>query len=83
MKDEAQKVFFSQFRESQRYLEIVEHLKEKNCSLSEVSAKMKMPSGGGLKRYLSNLEMAEIIRCHTPLELSDPSKLKKYSHLKL
>lgn len=66
MLEEASKVFYSQFKETDIYLSIVELLKDKIYSFSEISTKLKLASGGGLKRYLRNLENANIIFAYSP-----------------
>ncbi len=60
--NEIDKVFYSQFRESQNYKKIILCLSKKNMSLSELAASLKIPSGGGFKSYLDNLEKAGFIR---------------------
>lgn len=59
---EFEKVFFSQFKTHQVYLRIVRHLKDKMLTLEELSRLLNMPSGGGLLRYLQQLEESEFIR---------------------
>ncbi len=65
--NEIDKVFFSQFREAQTYRKIVEALSQRNMGLEELSHKLKMKSGGGLKSYLSNLQNAGFIRSYASI----------------
>lgn len=66
--NELDKVFFSQFREAQTYKKIVTTLSKGNFTLSELSDKIKISSGGGLKSYLSNLELSGFIRSYTSMQ---------------
>lgn len=59
--EEADKIFYNQFRETQTYRMIVAALLKEPLFLAGVSQKMKMPSGGGLKQYLDNLKSAGVI----------------------
>jgi hypothetical protein len=47
--------------------------------MAEISSKTKIPSGGGLKQYLDNLERAEMIRSFIPFDRSPSSKFRKYT----
>jgi AAA+ ATPase superfamily predicted ATPase len=76
--NEADKIFYNQFRETKIYIRIVKLLKDQACTFNEVSQKLQMVSGGGLKLYLSNLEQAEIIRSYTSYDMSQTSKFRKY-----
>ena len=76
--NEYEKVFYSQFREHKTYEQIVTFLSSGPRFLKEVSDHLKMPSGGGLKSYLSNLEKALFISSYVPYDKSEKSKLKKY-----
>ena len=78
MTNEIQKIFYSQFKESTLYFDIVKLLKTGNLSLLEISKQLKVKSGGGLKRYLINLENAEIIKSYIPFDKKANSKLCKY-----
>ncbi len=66
--NEYEKIFFSQFKEHLRYEEIVKFISHSPKTLSELAKRLKMPSGGGLKRYLNNLELARFIRAYTPIQ---------------
>jgi len=79
MVDEVKRIFYNQFKEAQTYLAIVTLLKTGLHSMSEISKKLKIASGGGLKRYLENLELADIIRSHIPWNKETSSKTHKYS----
>ena len=78
MINEIKKIFYSQFKESTIYFDIVKLLKSGPLALSEICTRLKIKSGGGLKRYLTNLENAEIIRSHVPFNRKANSRLKKY-----
>lgn len=58
---EFERIFYSQFREHRTYLAIISLMNDKLCSLDDIARKLKMPSGGGLRRYLSTLEDADFI----------------------
>ncbi len=79
MLKEVERIFYSQFREPRTYLKIINLLKNGIFSLSEISSKTKIPSGGGLMQYLKNLERAEMIRSYVPFDRSGNSKFKKYT----
>ena len=79
MLDEVERIFYSQFREPRTYLKIINLLKGGIFSMSEISSKTKIPSGGGLKQYLINLERAEMVRSFVPFDRSGNSKFKKFS----
>ena len=79
MLKEVERIFYSQFREPRTYLKILNLLKNGIFSLSEISSKTKIPSGGGLKQYLKNLERAEMIRSFVPFDRRRNSKFKKYT----
>ena len=79
MLKEVERIFYSQFREPRTYLKIINLLKNGIFSLGEISSKTKIPSGGGLKQYLKNLERAEMIRSFVPFDRSWNSKFKKYT----
>ncbi|MBI4602685.1 MAG: hypothetical protein HY721_12075, partial [Planctomycetes bacterium] len=75
---EFERIFYSQFREHQTYLRIVRLLEGGILSLDQISRKLRLPSGGGLKKYLQNLEHAEILRCYQPFDRGANAKDKKY-----
>jgi len=76
--NEIDKVFYSQFKESKIYLNIVKLLKSGIFTLKEISTKINIKSGGGLKRYLSNLTNAEVISSYISYNKKSNSKLRKY-----
>lgn len=78
MTREAERVFYSQFRESQTYARIVGLLRQSACAMHDISRKLNISSGGGLKLYLRNLEDAQIIRSFVPFNRSSRSKYRKY-----
>lgn len=75
---EFDKIFHSQFREHRTYLRIVQVLRERALSLSQVAGQLGLPSGGGLKRYLDNLILAEIVDGYRPFGKPDDSRERKY-----
>jgi len=79
MTQEVDRIFYSQFKEHQTYLRIVKLLQGRTLSFGEISKKLRMPSGGGLRSYLENLENAEIIRSFVPFGRGMTTKLKRYS----
>lgn len=74
---EIDKIFFSQFREAKTYKRIIEQLAIKNLNITEISKKLKIPSGGGLRSYLFNLEKAGFIRSYSSYG-KNGRKLQKY-----
>jgi hypothetical protein len=79
MNNEIEKIFYSQFRESSVYRNIVNLLQKSVLGLYEISKLLNMQSGGGLKRYLENLENAEIIVSFIPYNKKSGTKIKKYA----
>ncbi len=75
---EAEKIFYSQFKEIRIYQQICKLLMEGPLSLHEISTKLKIPSGGGLKQYLKNLEAAVIIESSMPIKDFKPGKNPLY-----
>jgi AAA+ ATPase superfamily predicted ATPase len=59
---ELEKIFYAQFLKGSHYIQIVKLLSNNNLSLSELSAKLKISTGGGLRRYMINLENAGFVR---------------------
>lgn len=76
--EEFEKIFYNQFKEAKNYIKIVNLLKEKMYTLQEISQKLSMPVGGGLQRYITALEKAQIITGYLPSHLILKSKNKKY-----
>ena len=79
MINEPDRIFYAQFRETETYLQIVHLLNNGVYSMKEISEKLKISSGGGLKMYLDNLENAEMIRHVIPFDKNHRTKLKKYT----
>jgi len=79
MLNEVERIFYSQFREPRTYDKIIHLLKNGIFTMSEISSKTKIPSGGGLKQYLENLERAEMISSFIPFDRSSNSKFRKYT----
>lgn len=76
--NEFDKIFYSHFKDHHNYKKISQLLAEKNYDLESLAKKLKWPSGGGLKTYLSNLESAGFIRSYTPIIRSKPTNIIKY-----
>lgn len=76
--NELERIFYSQFKDHQIYTKIVKLLSQGPMSLDEISKKLKIPSGGGLKSYLDNLILADFAQDQVPFGKKINSKLKKY-----
>jgi AAA+ ATPase superfamily predicted ATPase len=74
--NEYEKIFYSQFKEHKIYEAIVAYLSEGPKSLDEIARKISLTSGGGAKRYLSNLELARFIRSYTPIQRENSNVIK-------
>lgn len=59
--EEADKIFYNQFKEVQNYKQIVHLLIQHPLNLKAISQKLHMASSGGLKVYLDNLMAAELV----------------------
>jgi len=79
MVHEVDRIFYSQFREARTYLRIVHLLKNGIYTLNDISTKLGISSGGGLREYLENLERAEIIKSFIPFDRGLKTKFKKYT----
>jgi AAA+ ATPase superfamily predicted ATPase len=75
--DEVDKVFYSQFREHRTYKAIIEKLVKQNLSLEEISKSIKYTSGGSLKSFIDNLELAGFVQTYNSVD-SNSQKAKKY-----
>ena len=78
MIQEVEKIFYSQFQKETNYLKIVNALKKNMLNLNELSHKINMTSGGGLKKYIENLVKADIVGLHIPWDRDINSKVRKY-----
>lgn len=76
--NEADAIFYKQFKESQTYLRIAKLLNQGPMTLDAISRHLKFKSGGGLRTYLENLELAEIIKSYNSFGTKKNSKYKKY-----
>lgn len=75
---EVDKIFFSHFKESRTYQMIVLALVEHGpLSVEEISKKIKMTSGGGVKSYIDNLCLAQFIMPVSNFAFKE-KKSKKY-----
>ena len=77
--NEVDKIFYSQFKEAKTYLNIVKTLKNGIYTMNELSLRLGIASGGGLKQYLQNLEVCEIIRSYIPYDKGSNTKYRKYT----
>ncbi len=75
---EFDKIFFSHFSDHQNYRKICEIISQGPKDLAQISEKLKIPSGGGLKVYLDNLISAGFVLEYYPYNKEKKSKLKKY-----
>lgn len=78
LRNEYEKIFYSQFKEHLNYEKIVKALEKKSLSLEQISKLLHLKSGGGVKSYLENLENALFITSYTPFNKGLNSKLKLY-----
>jgi hypothetical protein len=76
--NEYERIFYSQFKEHKTYENIAKLLKNTPLSLQQLSDKTKIPSGGGLRFYLQNLEYTNFITSYVPYNKNLNSKLMKY-----
>lgn len=75
---EYEKVFYSQFKKHKIHEKIVQFLANSGpLNLEEISKKTKIPSGGGLLRYLHELELAQFIQSYSPT-IPPSKKGRKY-----
>lgn len=75
---EYKKIFYKQFEDAKMYLRIVNLLKDKAYTLSELASKLKVQVGGSFKQYLTNLEDAEFISSFISADMKQNTKFKKY-----
>jgi hypothetical protein len=73
-----EKTFYKQFKGGSHYHKIIDVLAAGPLTFKEISDKAQLPTGGGLKSYLNNLEMADVIRSQSSIDKSFTSKMKKY-----
>ncbi len=77
--EEADKIFYNQFKETQVYKKIVHTLLSKGPSSLDILAKAtRQPTGGGFKAYLENLQSAGIISGLFQIHHWKVSKQAKY-----
>ncbi len=77
--DEADKIFYNQFKETQVYKKIFHTLLDKGpASLDALAKQAGQPTGGGFKAYLDNLQSAGIIEAIYPIHHWKVSKQAKY-----
>jgi len=79
MLKEPERIFYSQFREGRTYQQIVTLLQNGPRTTGEIARRLGIPSGGGLKLYLDNLEHADIIRSVVPFDRDARSKFRAYT----
>ena len=78
MFNEIKRIFHSQFRDPAVYLSMVSLLKKNPLTLNEISRSLKIPSGGGLKSYLDNLLLADMVMPYVPYGKKRTSKFTRY-----
>lgn len=76
--EEAQKIFYSQFREALVYRRIAKLVSKKPLNFKEISESLEMESGGGLKVYLDNLVMSGILEKTPQIRNFKMGKTDKY-----
>lgn len=76
--EEADKIFYNQFKETHVYRHIVKLLLAHPMNLQELADALKLPSGGGLKLYLDNLRAAGIVENIQQLKNFKTLKKGKY-----
>lgn len=77
--EEAEKIFYNQFRETKNYKKIVRALMGQPLALKEVADILGMASGGGIKAYLDNLIATDIVsEIHEVREDLNVSKTSRY-----
>lgn len=76
--NEYDKIFYSHFREKKTYALIIELLSKGPADLKTIGERLSIPSGGGLKGYLDNLESSGFIKEYLPYNKPIGSKLKRY-----
>ncbi len=76
--NEAEKIFYNQFSETRVYQAIVKNLLKGPLSLKDISEKLTIPSGGGLKVYLDNLIAAGIVEKFQNIRNFHPSQTYRY-----
>ena len=78
MTHEFERIFYNQFSEASLYLDIIQCIQFDILSLEQIAKKVKLSSGGGLKRYLNHLQAADFIKIYTPLGRKLTTKVKRY-----
>lgn len=78
MVNEIDKIFYSQFKKSSLYARIVTCLFSGPKTMNEIAIYLKIKSGGGLKEYLTNLELAQYIGSDVSIDKKSNSKYKRY-----
>jgi AAA+ ATPase superfamily predicted ATPase len=78
MVNELDRIFASQFREASVYKRIVKYLLIRPQSLEEIAEHLKISSGGGLKQYMDNLILADMVEAVVPLGKAENTKIKRY-----
>ncbi len=78
LRNEYERIFYSQFKEHQFYEKVVELLSTGPKSLVQIAESLRMKSGGGLKSYLTNLENAQFITSYYSNPNNQKSKLISY-----
>lgn len=75
-----EKIFYSQFKEHTIYEKIVTHIAKHPAELEKIAQYLKLKSGGGLKRYLTNLELARFIVGQKTISKDNAKSIKYKLH---
>lgn len=78
MVSEIDRIFASQFRGTSTYKRIVSELLSGPKRLKDISEALDMCSSGGVKEYLDNLILADLVDVSVPLGRTESSKSKSY-----
>ena len=78
LKDEYERIFYSQFPEYKLYQNLIIALSQGAKSHLELSKFIKIPSGGGLSRYLNILEEAAFIEKSLKFKFAARNSIDKY-----
>lgn len=79
MLNEADKIFYSQFRKPDTYFKIIKLLANNLCTGKEVSEIAEIKSGGGLTGYIYNLINADLVIPYIPFDKKPGAKSVKYA----
>ena len=75
---EIERIFYSQFKETESYLKIITLLEKGMHALGEIAVALKKKSGGSIKYLLEQLENAEMIDSRTSVDKKDNTNVRRY-----